>query len=251
MRPVAPEPTVHEIAAAWQPQRPGRRAVKDIEDALVEPAWGGVRVAAAINTDAAAVFRAGAELALPDALIRALVDAFDAVDAVIEGHLTTLALRDGTGLGAAMPAVERPPLIIPRAWFKSVKDDPYVRARDYAAREAQIADAVMEAIADGVPHAFVATDLLWLDGTLLADVPLLERRRLLEGALVTSDLVRVSPVVRPTAVLTLVTWGQQGFAELSYRAANSRYTAGSENADWAVARPPEGPHGPARTPTPK
>ena len=38
--------------------------------------------------------------------------------------------------------------------------------------------------------SFVATDLLWLDDTSLLDVPLLERRRLLESVLVESDLVR-------------------------------------------------------------
>jgi ATP-dependent DNA ligase len=245
-----PESTVREIAAAWEPQRPGRRAAKDIEDALVEPAWGGVRVAAALTVDEAALYRAGEELETPAEILSALVEAFTAVDAVVEGHLTTRALRDDKGVGAAMPKVERPPLLIPRGLFKSVRDDPYVKARDYANHEAELARSVLEAIADGVPHAFVATDLLWLDGNPLQDIPLLERRRLLEGALRASDLVRVTPVVKRTAILTLVTWGQLGFSEISYRGANSRYAAGQENPDWAVGRPPDGPQGPTATPKP-
>lgn len=244
------EPDVREIAAAWEPQRPGRRAAKDIADPLVEPAWGGLRIAAALSVDSAALYRAGEELAAPTMILAALVEAFTAVEAVVEGHLTTKALASDTGVGASMPKVERPPLLIPRGVFKSVRDDPYVKSRDYANKEVQIAASVLDAIADGVPHAFVATDLLWLDGTSLLDIPLLERRRLLEGALRASELVRVTPVVKPTAVLTLVTWGQLGFSELSYRSANSRYTAGVENPDWAVGQPPVGPQGPAKAPAP-
>ena len=55
--------------------------------------------------------------------------------------------------------------------------------------------------------------------------------------------------ITPSALVTLVTWGTLGFRELQYRAANSRYLAGRENPDCAVARPPDGPHGPAATPT--
>lgn len=241
------EPTARGIAAAWEPQRPGRRAAKDIVDPLVEPAWGGARVVAAITIDEAALYRAGEELAAPPAILAALVEAFTAVEAVVEGHLTTEVLSSGTGVGAPMPKIELPPLLIPRGVFKSVKDDPYIKGREYAHREALAAASVLQAIEDGIPHAFVATDLLWLDGTPLDDIPLLERRRLLEGALQPSDLVRVTPAVKHTAVLTLVTWGQLGFAELAYRSANSRYTAGEENPEWAVGRPPDGPHGPARS----
>ena len=45
--------------------------------------------------------------------------------------------------------------------------------------------------------SYVATDLLWLDDTSLLDVPLLERRRLLESVLVESDVVRVGAFIRP------------------------------------------------------
>jgi hypothetical protein len=56
--------------------------------------------------------------------------------------------------------------------------------------------------------------------------------------------------VKASAFMTLVTWGTLGFGELHYRAANSRYLAGRENPDWAVSRPPEGPHGAARASSP-
>ena len=55
-------------------------------------------------------------------------------------------------------------------------------------------------------------------------------------------------MVKPSAILTQVTWGTLGFRELHYRAANSRYMAGRENPSCAISRPPEGPHGPAKGP---
>lgn len=232
-----------EIAAAWVPQRPGRRAPRDVGDALVEPGWGGLRVVAALAAGEAAVYHGGREVGLPGELGDALVAALGTVEAVVEGHLTTLALRTGEGMLPPPPEVERPPILVPRAVRRSVREDPWVQARDHEARAAGQAPAVLEAIARGVRHAFVATDLLWLDGQGVDDVPLLERKRLLEGALVASELVRVSPFVRPSAAVTLVTWGALGFPELSWRSANSRYLAGRENPDWAVAPPPRGPGG--------
>lgn len=244
------EPDLLDLAAAWLPQRPGRRAPRDIADALVEPDWDGLRVVAALAVDQAVLVHDGQGVTVPAELPPALVEAFGAVDALVEGCLTTMALRSGEGVLPPMPGVERPPILIPRAMRRDVKDDPYVRARDHEKREAVVAPKVLEALGRGERHAFVATDLLYLDGTPLDDVPLLERRRLLEGALEPSYLVRISPVVKPSAVLTLVTWGTLGFRELHHRAANSRYLAGRENPDCAVARPPEGPGGPAKAPTP-
>ena len=147
---------------------------------------------------------------MPDELLRALLDMFSAVDAVVEGHVTTTALRSSEGAYPTMPKVERPPILVPRALRKDVKDDPFVRARDYEAAAARLEPTVREALERGERHAFVATDLLWLDGQSLLDVPLLERRRILEGVLDEAYLVRRSAIVRPSAVLTLVTWGALG-----------------------------------------
>lgn len=240
---MASDTSPREIAEAWRPQRPGRRSSKDIADAIVEPEWGGMRVVAALTEDEAALYRDGGEVVAPDELLQALLDGFLAVDAVVEGQVTTSALRSSTGAYPTMPKVERPPILIPRAIRGNVKDDPYVRARDYEKAEARLEPSVREALEAGERHAFVATDLLWVDGTSLADVPLLERRRILEGVLDESFLVRRSAYVRPSAQLTLITWGSLGFRDLSYRAANSRYLAGREQPDWAIGRAPDAPVG--------
>jgi hypothetical protein len=206
-------------------------------------------VAAALTADDAALYANGAELPLTDELRQSLLDAFRAVEAVVEGHVTTEALRSGEGAFPTGMTVERPPIIVPRAIRSSVKDDPYVHARDFEAAALEAEPVVAAALERGEPHAFVATDLLWLDGESLLDVPLLERKRHLEAVLDESFLVRVTAFVRASAVLTLVAWGTLGFRDLSWRAANSRYLPGEENPDWAVARAPEAPAGLSKAPT--
>ena len=239
-----------ELAAAWRPQRPGRVAHRKIVDALVEPDWAGLHVVAALTPEGAVFVHDGDAITVPAELPPAVVDAFDGLDALVEGRLTTKALESGEGALPSLAEIERPPILVPRAIRRSVQDDPYVRARDHVTREQAAAAPVLAALARGERHAFVATDLVWLDGIPLDDVPLLERMRLLDGVLEASYLVRVTPHVKASAILTLVTWGTLGFRELHYRAANSRYLAGRENPDCAVTRPPQGPHGPAKAPSP-
>jgi ATP-dependent DNA ligase len=88
------------------------------------------------------------------------------------------------------------------------------------------------------PIAFVAVDLLSIDGTSLLDVPLLERKRLLDGALEPSTLVRITPFVRPPIGQYVVTWRSLGFGALAYKAANSRYIPDGRNDDWSIGPMP-------------
>ena len=148
-----------------------------------------------------------------------------------------------------MPGVERPPILVPRVVGRNIKDDPFVRAREHERREAAAAPGVIEALDRGERHAFVATDLLWLDGTPLDDIPLLERKRLLDGVLEASYLVRVDAVREG---LRDPDPGHVGDAGLPRAALPRCELAGTwpgrENPDCAVSRPPEGPHGPAKAP---
>ena len=78
-----------------------------------------------------------------------------------------------------------------------------------------------------------------VDDEPIVDVPLLERKRILEGVLDESELVRRTAFVRPPVDPWLGTWRSIGFTELAYKAANSRYRPGEPNPDWAtVAIPP-------------
>jgi hypothetical protein len=235
---MAPVTSPREIAAAWTPQLPGRVGPRDIDDPLVEPDWGGLRVVVASTGTAVEVFRPGAQVPLPGELHAALAQAAKGANAVIEGHLSTAPLGSPVVMAPPARSVLRSSTLIPRIG-SSRKDDPYVHARHHLARMEREAPAVLNALAAGEGFAFAATDLLWLDGESLLDIPLLERKRLLDSLLEVSDLVRVTTFVKPSAVMTMVGWGTLGFRELSWRGANSRYLAGRENPGWAVARPPK------------
>jgi ATP-dependent DNA ligase len=91
---------------------------------------------------------------------------------------------------------------------------------------------------EDAPIAFVAVDLVALDGEPLIEIPLLERKRLLESALAEGDLVRRTPFVREPAGTFIITWRSFGFGGLAYKAANSRYLPGGANDDWCMTPMP-------------
>ncbi len=84
----------------------------------------------------------------------------------------------------------------------------------------------------------MATDLLRIDGDSLLDVPLLERKRLLDSVIDPVDLVRVGAYVRPPLETWIGTWRRLGFLGLSFRAANSRYHPGEKHDDWTLVPMP-------------
>ena len=86
--------------------------------------------------------------------------------------------------------------------------------------------------------AFVAIDMLWLDGEPLFDVPLLERKRLLESVLAETDLIRVGQYVRPPIDTWIGSWRALGFSGMTFKAANGRYRPGTTAKDWATASMP-------------
>ena len=66
-------------------------------------------------------------------------------------------------------------------------------------------------------------------------MPLLERKRILEGVLDEAELVRRTAFVRPPVDPWIGTWRSIGFGLLAYKAANSRYRPGQPNEEWATA----------------
>jgi ATP-dependent DNA ligase len=84
------------------------------------------------------------------------------------------------------------------------------------------------------PTAFIAVDLLWLDGVPIVDVPLLERKRLLEAVLLDGEIVRRTVAVRPPVEQWYTQWRALGFSALAVKGVNSRYTPGRPNGQWAT-----------------
>lgn len=207
---------------AYGTGNPGR-----VRDPLIEPAWAGVRALAAI--DASGVTFAdehGEPVAGHDAVRSELGEAATAEQLVIDGFLTRMAARDGSGVYVGMDDLPSSGQLVarPLLGIRRGHEEQRMKAME-AARAAQTfgPDDVV---------TFVAVDLLWLDGESLLDVPLLERRRLLESVLVESDLVRRGIFVRPPIEAWVGSWRALGFTELTFKAANSRYQPGKATDEW-------------------
>lgn len=225
-------------AEALRIQQYGRRRPDDIPDALVEPLWSGVRVLAAIGTQAT-LFHDGREIVARPELRAALVDARRSRALVAEGHLTAEAFATGEGARLEEEHEHRRPLwMIAGALVPGGRRDRFLKEREESAKELQRIAAALDAVAAGERLAFVATDLLWLDGEPLLEVPLLERKRLLESALEESELVRRTAYVRPSAASSLVAWRSLGFRMLALKGANSRYRPGHPNDAWTTVQAP-------------
>jgi bifunctional non-homologous end joining protein LigD len=103
---------------------------------------------------------------------------------------------------------------------------------------------VPRALGDGDNGAFVAFDLLELDGEDLTVLPFQDRRRLLESIIVASDDVRLSPVVKHPVARWLDAWRANGFSHYLAKHQNSRYLAGEENEQWLdLSLAPDAPAG--------
>lgn len=88
--------------------------------------------------------------------------------------------------------------------------------------------------APGGRRIFAAFDLLEVDGESLLEVPLLERRRHLEGVLTPSLNVRLTPYVSRGLRSWRDTLAAQGFRRVVLKNWNSVYSPGRENRDWLV-----------------
>jgi bifunctional non-homologous end joining protein LigD len=81
-------------------------------------------------------------------------------------------------------------------------------------------------------RAFVAIDLVELEGMPLHDVPFQERRRLLESVIDEGIRVRLSRVVKQPLAGWLVGWRANGFTYYVAKHMNSRYRPGERSEDW-------------------
>jgi len=86
----------------------------------------------------------------------------------------------------------------------------------------------------GARTVFAAFDLLEVDGESLLDVPLLERRRHLEGVLSPSLNVRLTPYVARGLRSWRDTLSGQGFHRVVLKNWNSTYAPGKTTGDWVV-----------------
>ncbi len=216
-----------EVLATLRPQAYGNSNPQKIRDPLIEPLWAGVRILAAVDAGGAVLVDAdGDPVPGMSPIVDALGESLQADGVVLDGFLTKQTAHGASVMvwPDEMPSVGR---LVGLRHNRAV-DTVTLKEEALAAREFVSEEAV----------SFVATDLLWLDDTSLLDVPLLERRRLLESAIAESDLVRVGAYVRAPIDSWVTSWRSMGFAGLTYKAANSRYLSGKPNPDWVITGMP-------------
>jgi len=209
----------------------GRVEARNVRDGLWEPLWGGRRVLGQI-LNRRVTFRDehGDELDGYDLLRETMLEFAVADELVIDGYLLPAPLRETAGaesppgMDSLMTAGEVSRQLLVGGALRSDRRDAVMAANT---RRVELPSAS--------PTAFVAVDLLWLDGESIIDVPLLERKRLLDSVLLDGEIVRRTVVVRPPVEAWFAQWRALGFKELAVKGANSRYTPGRPNGEWATA----------------
>ncbi len=219
-----PPTLVPEDPLEWRPQEPlVTRVPVPIRDPVVEPLWSGERVLAHVRRPGpgAAGVRlidsAGVDLAPFDTEVAAAIaEATLAESAILDGVLTSEANRGGVG-AAVVPEARRPGA---SALLGAVAGAPGIMVTRRGNAD------------PGMVEAFVAFDLLHVDGQPLLDVPLLERHRLLESVLAQGPLVRVSVLCHPPVDPWVATWQASGLRGGMLKAANGRYVPGDRTPEW-------------------
>jgi len=221
-------------AAAWRPQQFGDKRAATIADPIVEPLWTGPRILAFVDgvtvrlTDAQ-----GAVIDGHEEVVDALRAAAGGATVLLEAFLTPEPIHAAPGIASRdMVTVPKPG----QAMTQMIIGVRGERKERLARQQDEARQRTIEGAADQL--ALVAVDLLWLDDESLCDVPLLERKRILESVLVESDLVRVGIHVKPPIDTWLGSWRAFGFRRLAFKSANSRYVPGQKNQEWALAEIP-------------
>ena len=225
----------HELARPLRPQEFGRSRASSIADPLVEPAWPGLRLLAAAGRGRATLWLDGEPFEEHPDVSTALDRATDqtTVDgAIFDGYLTKQVASEGVGVRSWVNEYPTLAGTMSRMLIGGRRNrlDDLERRREAEIEESKFDDV------DTVN--LVIVDLLWLDGQWLLDVPLLERRRVLESILMPGDLVRPGPYVRHPIGSWIGSWRAQGFRGLTFKAANSRYRPGEAADDWSLADMP-------------
>jgi bifunctional non-homologous end joining protein LigD len=181
-------------------------AVIDSVEWLYEPCWNGDRLIARVeNGTVDLTDRTGEPATGYDELISILPAALDADQAVLDGVWTA---QPFIGVGSAAAHLAE------------------------ALEEEGLAEELPDPRQTERARAFVAVDLVELDGELLHDVPYLERRRLLESVVLETSQVRVTPSVTRPVEHWVAAWRIAGFTHHFAKHQNGRYRPGTLSDDW-------------------
>jgi bifunctional non-homologous end joining protein LigD len=190
------------------PQRPKLANAEVVSvEWLFEPAWPGDRLMVRVESGRIAITDeegAPADDAHPEAA-EVIQPAILADAAVVDGVWTA---QPFIGAGS-----------LARVWAETIE------------REG-LADEVPDPVETERRRAYVAVDLVELDGQVLHEVPFQERRRLLESVIDEGVRVRLSPIVKQPIRGWLLGWRDNGFTSYVAKHQNARYRPGEESDEW-------------------
>lgn len=193
----AKKPLKNAIGAELLPQRP--RYVRDRAEPaghILEPEWKGTRALVRVGQDGPRYVGYAGQIDGPRELYDAIVADTRASSAILDGVLVD-------------------------SWH------------DEAELEIDSEGNALTRAAGG-RRIFAVFDLLEVDGESLLGVPLLERRRHLEGVLTPSLNVRLTPYVSRGLRSWRDTLSGQGFGRVVLKNWNSTYSPGQTTNDWLV-----------------
>jgi len=184
---------------------------------LFEPYWSGERLIARLDHGRVSLTDSAGEPAGPEFSEAAdeLAAAIDADSAVVDGIWSAQPFMGSRGA---------------RQWAETMAEEGLV-------------DEAPDPISMETRRAFVAIDLVELEGQSLAEVPYQERRRLLTSLIEENVRVRISPAVKQPIHAWLHAWRDNGFTFYVAKHVNSPYRAGEYADDWLImsAEPEKGP----------
>jgi hypothetical protein len=215
----------------------GRTEFRRVRDGLWEPLWAGRRVLVDVLDDRVTIRDEINDTLEGYAELReSIVECSRADELVLDGYLVPAPIRS-TGGAEAPPGMDAVPSAgqMGRQMILGGGSTQAEERRDQFMAER----ARRVSLPSSTPTGFVAIDLLWIDGQSITDVPLLERKRILESALDDNLIVRRTMAVRPPVEQWFGQWRALGFREMAVKGANSRYTPGKAGDDWAIALIPK------------
>lgn len=208
----------------------GRANARSVKNGIWEPLWAGQRaLVEVLGSDVGIRDEDGDPVEGYEPLRTAIREAAMATEVVLDGYLVPAPLRDTAGL-ESVPGLDAVPTAAEMGLMFVVGASGQSRRDEVDAERSRRMTVPAESGA-----AFVAVDMLWLDGEPLLDLPLAERKRLLDAVIMESEIVRRTVSVRDPVGAWFAQWRAQGFREVAVKGANSRYTPGKPHKEWATA----------------
>jgi bifunctional non-homologous end joining protein LigD len=173
----------------------------DDDDWIFELKWDGVRALVVCNDETTLFSRTARDITLTYPELARLHDRMVAIDAVLDGEI--VAMSHG------------------RPSFELLQ----------SRMNLQDKTAIVKA-AKKIPVAYIAFDLLYLDGRSLLSTPVEERKALLQELVVTSDLVQVSPAVQAEGKAVFEAARAQNLEGMVAKKLGSPYRPGKRSKEW-------------------